>query len=432
MSSLNKDNDRPTILLLSGVQGDTRRYRCFHAYEQLKLVGVEVQLSHITDPLLIKKAENASVFILHRTSYDLRVKQLLKLIEQQAGLAILDTDDLIFDHAVFRWIDSPDFQDPWRAALYQEDMRRHRMTLEACQAAIASTDFLAEQVRTLQKPVWVHRNAFSQAMLAISEAAYQQRAPHPGRIVIGYASGTPTHDRDFSLVKPALRHILQRFPQAELWTVGPVNPGTGWGETAARVRRHRFMPWRELPRLLVQFDINLAPLVADNPFSQSKSEIKYVEAALVRVPTIASPSDAFQYAIRSGENGYLANDTHDWVEALTMLCEQADLRRSTGERAHAQVLQDYHPAKRGAEFLATLQTIFQSQSDQPLPASISTAGKITPVEIDPRLESGPSLLSRGLYSLRYRGLRTLALQIWIYFRRMLAPLFPYRLPDTQD
>jgi glycosyltransferase involved in cell wall biosynthesis len=44
----------------------------------------------------------------------------------------------------------------------------------------------------------------------------------------------------------------------------------------------------------------------DNPFSQSKSEIKFMEAALLGIPTVASPTQAFQHAIISGENGYLA------------------------------------------------------------------------------------------------------------------------------
>jgi hypothetical protein len=54
--------------------------------------------------------------------------------------------------------------------------------------------------------------------------------------------------------------------------------------------------------VVMMLDINLAPLVMDNPFAQSKSEIKYMEAALVRAPTIASPTDAYRFAIRPGEN----------------------------------------------------------------------------------------------------------------------------------
>src|SRR5690606_377751 len=123
---------------------------------------------------------------------------------------------LIFDTAAFSWIDSPDFQDRVRAGLYLEDMRRSRLPLETCQAVTASTGFLAGQVRLLGKPAWVHRNAFSLEMLALSEAAVHSRPGRSGALTIGYASGTPTHNRDFEAVKPALREILRRYPHTEL------------------------------------------------------------------------------------------------------------------------------------------------------------------------------------------------------------------------
>ncbi len=79
------------------------------------------------------------------------------------------------------------------------------------------------------------------------------------------------------------------------------------------------VPWRDLPEKLAKLDINIAPLVMNNPFGKSKSEIKYVEAGLVRVPTIASPTEAFKFAIQSGVNGILAADEEEWSDALAML-----------------------------------------------------------------------------------------------------------------
>ena len=37
------------ILILSGVKGDTRRYRAFHLDEQLRIVNIEVDARHIMD-----------------------------------------------------------------------------------------------------------------------------------------------------------------------------------------------------------------------------------------------------------------------------------------------------------------------------------------------------------------------------------------------
>jgi hypothetical protein len=273
-------------------------------------------------------------------------------------------------------------------------------------------------------------------MLSRSEAAYVQRRQDAGCLVIGYASGTPTHDRDFALVKPALKNILRRYPQAEAWIIGPLNPGSDWGSLAGRIRQFPLISWRELPEYLARFDINLAPLVMDNPFAQSKSEIKYMEAALVRVPTIASPTNAYQFAINNGENGFLAASDSEWEQALTLLIEQADDRIEVGEAAYTNVLQNYHPQRRAVELVSTLDQIslhlrgalFRSQDlNDP---SADMAG-ITPAlpqnfSIDPEIERNPTLLTRAIYTLRYRGIRTLLFQVWTYFRRILAPVFPFR------
>jgi len=424
-----------SILVLSGVQGDTRRYRTFHPYEQLCLAGVACQLSHITDPDLPAKIKQAEIVLFHRVTFDPLVARLLQVIEAHSGACLLDVDDLVFDPTAFRWIDSPDFQDPVRAALYQEDMRRNRLTLEKCQAVTASTEFLAEQVRLLGKPAWVHRNAFSLEMLALSKVAFQNKPAAPGRLVIGYASGTPTHDRDFEVAKPALQKVMRQYPHVELWIVGPLDPGRDWGELESRMKRLKFLPWRALPGMLAQFDINLAPLALDNPFSRSKSEIKYVEAGLVNVPTIASPTQAFCYAIRDGENGLLASSPQEWIETLVRLVEEADLRRKIGENAYSDVVRRYHPGQRALELLSTLDEISRSILGKPFngpqePALSCIGPRGLPDEqdafrISPAVERAPTLAQRGLYSLRYRGLHTLLMQGWIYLRRLAAPLFPF-------
>jgi glycosyltransferase involved in cell wall biosynthesis len=417
----------PKILLLSGVRGDTRRYRTVHPYEQLKLMGVDCSLSHISDPHLRTYARQADMVIIHRAPWDAQVEWLIQTVRRRGGLLIQDTDDLIFDPAAFEFIDSPDFADPVRSALYQEDMRRNRLTLEACDAVTASTDYLAERARALGKPAWVHRNAFSLEMLARSEQAYRQRPVQRRQVVIGYASGTPTHNRDFALVKPALQEILRRYPKTELHLIGRLDPGRDWGVLADRIRKYPLVPWRELPAGLATFDVNLAPLCADNPFGQAKSEIKYVEAALLRVPTVASPTAAFQYAIQPGETGWLAGE---WLHCLEELVTQPERGREMGEKAYADVARRYHPATRAAELAHTLNQISRGcrgtpvWEDDALPqVDLST----TPQSwVAPNLERAPSLAQLAVHNLRYRGARTLLMQARVFLRRLVAPIFPYR------
>jgi hypothetical protein len=254
-------------------------------------------------------------------------------------------------------------------------------------------------------------------------------------VTIGYASGTPTHNLDFQIVKPVLKVILKSYPQIELHLIGDLDPGEDWGQGAGQVKRLPLVPWRQLPGLLARLDINLAPLEVDNPFSQSKSEIKYVEAALVRTPTVASPTEAFSHAIRDGENGCLAGDARAWSQALVQLVEDAGLRRSLGEQAYAEVLRRYHPRARAAGLVAVLEEISVKTQGRPLwPADFpkqAAAPEANPspafaFRIDPQYEHRPSFLRMGLYDLRHRGLQTLLMRAWVFFRRLVAPIFPFK------
>ena len=351
------------ILILSGVRGDTRRYRTFHLHQQLRLAGVDAVLSHLTDPALPVYVRQANLVILHRIPYDHYVAALLDRIRRSGGLALMDTDDLTFQPEAFQWIDSPDFRDPVRRSLYQAEMLRQRQTLERCDALLASTDFLAGQVRSLGKLCWVHRNAANLELVSLSDEARRSRTEArfersaPGETVtIGYASGTPTHNHDFATIAPALQHTLAAFPQTRLWLIGPLDIGPGWTAFENRIQRIPAVPWRSLPALLSRLDINLAPLVLDNPFSQSKSEIKYMEAALVAAPTIASPTAAFQYAIRHGQNGFLAETVEEWQVALASLLDETR-RLAVGEQAYRDALRRYAPAVRAQEVVALLNEI---------------------------------------------------------------------------
>lgn len=424
-------------LLLSEVRGDTRRYRSLHLVEQFFALGLNCEFVHMADRALFEKViHDWDIVIFHRVAFGDHVKRLLDYFKSRNSLILFDFDDLIFDVEAFQFINSPDFVDPIRSEMYIQNMRNIRAMLEHSEGVLASTNFLSDRIASLGKPVWVHRNAFSLEMLACSEVARVKKPDNAGKVVIGYASGTPTHNRDFELVKPALQSIMRRDPRVVLRLVGPLDPGAGWEGLESRIERQKLVPWRKLPQVLAGFDINLAPLVMDNPFAQSKSEIKYMEAAMVETPTIASATDAFRYAIRDGETGLLVDAPEGWGSAIERLARDVDLRTRLGQNAYQAVMKEYHPVTRAGQLAQTLGEVSEQLRGQPFwqgsrPDSIAISERARLMSqgkrwLPKRYEKDPSNFELGLYSLRHRGWKMLLRQIWIYIRRLVAPIFPFK------
>ncbi len=431
--------DESDVTLVTGRWDAAGRYRCAHAVEQLRTCGVGAEAVSVLDPDVEAQVGGRRVVIFHRVGLDRFAERLYRRVQDEGGITVFDTDDLVFDAAARLAVPHRLYgMDLIRAAWVREDAEAHRRAMQQADAVLVATDYLADETREVGTPTWVHRNGFSLEMLRLSEDARTEEARaqkaqggadagRRGRIVVGYASGTPTHDADFGVAEPALVRLLQAHADVELWLVGPVDPGGGWGRARDRIRRIPLVPWRDLPRVLARFDINIAPLDSTRRACRGKSEVKYIEGGLVEVPTVASAGAGFDQAICSGENGLLASSTEDWVEHLRMLIDDPERRRRMGERAYADVLARYHPAVRGRELLSTLNAVSRAVRGRALWSEVAGerladrgsarpawSSLPTPSRREPAAEpAGALLLRRGLYSLRYRGLRMFLMELWI-------------------
>jgi glycosyltransferase involved in cell wall biosynthesis len=406
----------PKALIFSGVRGDTRRYRALHLFQQLTLLGIPAHLTHLVDPQLPQMMEQADLIVVHRAAADRSLEKSLQAARNRGALLLADTDDLIFDPDAFQFIHNPEFRDPVRTQLYREEMLRHRRTLQLCQAALVSTEYLAGQVEKLGIPARLHRNAASLELWELGCKPEDKPAPTANRFVLGYASGSPTHNRDFALIQGPLQEFLSKHPQAELRLIGFLDLDNSWAPFAGRIRRDPLRPWRELPAWLADLDLNLAPLEGDNPFSLSKSEIKWLEAALVSVPTLASRTPAFESAIHPGENGWLATSQSEWAEALEQSLE-VGLRSRLADQAYQDAWYEYRAEVRASQLLQTLQELSQSLEVElefpPFNFGLDPAA-LRAAALTPQMEQFPSRLQEGWYHLRKRGPWTLARQVWAF------------------
>ena len=65
-------------------------------------------------------------------------------------------------------------------------------------------------------------------------------------------------------------------------------------------------------------------------FNQAKSENIWVEASLVKVPTIANNLCSLKNSIKNNETGLLCNNMNDWYISLKNLINNQELRKYIG------------------------------------------------------------------------------------------------------
>ncbi|MEK7279625.1 MAG: glycosyltransferase, partial [Nitrospirota bacterium] len=169
-----------------------------------------------------------------------------------------------------------------------------------------------------------------------------------GKIRIGYFPGSNSHDMDFETISDVLLKIIKENKNVALMIVGPLSINGKFSEVKTQIERHPFVSMKKLSELILCADINIVPLEIDNPFCQSKSGLKFFEAGVLKIPTVATSTDSFCQIIDNGENGFLAKNNDDWHNYLTILIKNKELRDKIGARAQLTSLekhttQENHP-----------------------------------------------------------------------------------------
>jgi hypothetical protein len=126
--------------------------------------------------------------------------------------------------------------------------------------------------------------------------------------------------------------------------------------------------------------------VLPSRFNESKSAVKWLEAAAVGVPTVASASTPFRDAVDHGRTGMLCRTLEDWRDSISTLIDSSELRGRMGAAAQGRVELHHGPhltAHRYAAALSSLQTR--------APESRAPRTNWSPVAPDERAPSAPLL-----------------------------------------
>ena len=357
----------PSIVYVSGEPNTPGHvYRVTRPAAAAAALGMHTSWMAVEEiPARVAEIEAATALVIWRAPWSENVALAVDAARRGNARVVFDVDDLMIVPELARL----DVIDGIRTQNLTEEMVRDhygrvRDTMFAADLCVVSTEELAEHARVQWMPTVVLPNGLDHAAIAASRLASRRRtaAPGDGLFRIGYAGGSPTHQRDFALCADAVAAVLRRRPECRLVLFRSADglvPFLDIGEFPALRDAEPQIEWREsvplesLPAEMARFDVNLAPLEVGNPFCEAKSELKVFEAALADVPTIASPTGPYRRAIRHGETGYLASSSAGWEAAIIQLIEEPARARSVAKRAAREALWRFGTERR-IELMATL------------------------------------------------------------------------------
>ncbi len=177
---------------------------------------------------------------------------------------------------------------------------------------------------------------------------------HREEIVLGWI-GTKGNLRYLKKLEPVFKTIHQRFPRARLKIVS-----NDFYETSHLPVVKKFWKLEDENEDLVSFDIGLMPL-NDDLWSKGKCGLKIVQYLSVGLPVVCTPVGINSDIIQDGKNGFWATTDQEWVERLSVLIQDGELRHQMGLKGIETVERKYSLSVTSEKFFRVLQRLQQGE-----------------------------------------------------------------------
>ena len=320
-------------------------YRVEQKLELLNALGLAVRIfkAHEVDGFR-DALPGATAAIFYRVPATPKVLRAIDLARSLGVTTYYEVDDLLFSQ------EYPEPLSSYDVSLSEEDHRT--LTLYAglfhqamvrCDYGLTSTATLAGHMALIVKSgqAFVVRNGLDSRNAQL-DASDGERLHDSEDVLIFYGSGTKAHNQDFcDLVATALHEVLSSHEHARLILAGYVQLDERFDGFQDRIQQVGVIPdVRAYWSLLAETDINLAVL-HPTTITNGKSEIKWLEAASLGIPSIVSATAAHLDNLEDGVDVLFAETSEQWRQQLTTLIDDAALRTKIGRAAQSTAQRVY-------------------------------------------------------------------------------------------
>ena len=173
------------------------------------------------------------------------------------------------------------------------------------------------------------------------------------KIVIGW-SGSISTIKHFEIAIPALKQIQNKYPdKIEIHVIGQGS----YTHPEIKVTSKNWSAKTEVNDLNC-FDIGIMSLPNDE-WVKGKCGLKGLSYMACGIATVMSNVGVNSDIIKHGTNGYLAQTEQEWVNCLSLLIENSDLRHKIGQAGRETVVKNYSVNAHKDAYLDVLKSLIK-------------------------------------------------------------------------
>lgn len=171
------------------------------------------------------------------------------------------------------------------------------------------------------------------------------------RICIGW-TGSHTTISHFEHAIPALQKLKEKFGNKIYFKV------IGDNKYENKEIGIKGVQWNLETEIsdLSEIDIGIMPL-PDTDWTRGKCGLKALQYMALQIPCVMSPVGVNSEIVSDGINGFLVKDEKEWVEKISMLIENPELRIKIGKEARKTVEDNYSVNSQKEKYLACMKRL---------------------------------------------------------------------------
>lgn len=290
---------------------------------------------------IFEKAKDADVIVMQRPTEDKHVQVAAKL-KRIGKKIIFENDD------TYKAEEMPlDRMNSEKASdLFKKMSANVKKILSFADGVIASTEFLADEYRQVNKNVVVLKNCID----PLDE--YECKPNTTGKFRIGFI-GSVTSNDDYTHIKDQIRKLDQR-DDVTIVVMGVKYRNGSYFETMKddydfwsslkNVEWHPYVPTPEYMMTVASLALDLAIIPREESyFNKCKSNLKYLEMSLLKIPVLAQGFSDGKSPYQIGcEHLTIVNDNSTWHDKILEIKDNYQVYKDMAEKAHDFVLKEYN------------------------------------------------------------------------------------------